>query len=383
MHDVLVAGGSIAGAATAIHLARRGRHVLLIERAQELRPKACGEGVLPAGVAALAALGLSPETLTPSATLRSVRFCAGGRVAEAPFSVRGRAGLGVRRDLLDPSLLERARAEGVDVRTGVTARRLLVESGKVAAIETTGGPLPARAFVAADGLHSRLRRLAGLDARAVGDRYGISAHLRLPAPPDEAVQVHFRSGYELYLTPVGGDCANVAILLRRPAMRDIAGDPGAAFDRAIAREPLLARAERIDGPHVAGPFPRQARRAWRGNLVLAGDAAGFFDGITGEGMSAALVGARMCAAAIDAYLRNDSCAPLRVYDTRRRAFARNSTLFARMALLLARSPAVAAHVVGNLSRRPATFARLVAVSNGEVGLLSLSPRDVVAMLTGR
>jgi flavin-dependent dehydrogenase len=117
--------------------------------------------------------------------------------------------------------------------------------------------------------------------------------------------------------------------------------------------------------------------------VLCGDAAGFFDGITGEGMSAALIGGRLCAAAIDTYLATDSYAPFRAYEAARRGLVQNSTRIARLALLLGRDARVADLAIRNLSRQPATFARLVAVTSREAGLTSLRPRDVMAMLTGR
>jgi flavin-dependent dehydrogenase len=116
--------------------------------------------------------------------------------------------------------------------------------------------------------------------------------------------------------------------------------------------------------------------------VLAGDAAGFFDGVSGEGMSLALRTAPWCAAAIAAYLHTGDERAFATYDRRRRSAAHNSELLARVTLALAHDRRIAAFAIRNMRRRPATFDRLVAISGGELPLHSLRPRDVPALLFG-
>jgi flavin-dependent dehydrogenase len=125
-----------------------------------------------------------------------------------------------------------------------------------------------------------------------------------------------------------------------------------------------------------------ARALWRDNLVLAGDAAGFFDGITGDGMTQSLVSARDCAAAVQVLLSTGSTQGLREYAQRRRRLSRNATLLARLNLALAARPALGRRSIRNLARHPDTFARLAAVSSGDLGLDDLRPRDVLALALG-
>jgi flavin-dependent dehydrogenase len=138
----------------------------------------------------------------------------------------------------------------------------------------------------------------------------------------------------------------------------------------------------IDQPVAAGPFPVEAKRAWRKNLVLVGDAAGFYDGVTGEGMSLALVTARLCATAVDRFLLGDGEASFREYDRKRRALARNPRILGGLVLALAAHPGMGSRAVANLARHPETFAKLVSINQGERGLASLRPRDILAFLTG-
>ena len=378
MRDVVVVGAGPAGCAVAIHLARRGRSVMVVDRARSPERKACGEGLFPGGVEALRRLGVAAERCGGIA-LEGVRFVAGRAVAEAPFS--GGNAASVRRGLLERELQTAAERQGVEFCSGVSVRGLATGNGRAIAVETTVGKIEARAFVAADGLGSRLRQAAALDSGRVGGRYGVSAHARTQDELEPMVQVWFGRGFEVYVTPLGSHEANVALLTRRDVMRSLAGDLAGGFSEVVRPHPALAGGfELLDTPLAAGPFPRGCTRAWRANVVLAGDAAGFFDGITGEGMSVALRGAERAARAVDAYLATGSYAPFRRYDRERRALTGNSDLLGRLSLGLARSPVVAELAVRNLGRRPETFARLVAVNTGAAGLRSLRPRDVAALL---
>ena len=380
-YDVAVVGGSLAGAATAIHLSETGHSVVLLEQARMFKRKACGEGLFPQGVRELAQLGLLPAVAEQSIRLEGVRFHAGEAMAAAALGESG--GIGVRRESLDPLLLARAEAAGVEVRRGVTVRGLLRAGARLSGVATDQGEVLARVVVGADGLNSRMRRLAGLEGKRRGSRYGISAHVRLRGDFGPFVDVYFERGYELYITPVGESEANVALLLRKPAMQHFAGGPRARYELVLRAHAALGEGfELLDEPLAAGPFAASCRRPWRANLVLVGDAAGFFDGITGEGMSVALVSARHCAAAIHRYLRDAEYEAFREYAGRRSALVRSSNLLARVSLALGSRPALAGVAVRNLQRQPRTFEKLVAINSGESGLRSVRPRDLLALATG-
>ncbi len=381
-YDVVIVGGSLAGSATANHLARAGHSVLIVERAEFPRRKPCGEGLFPYGVAELASLGVTPGSLPASSELRELRFHAGRAIAKARLG-RVSPGLGVRREMLDASVLHQARAVGVEVLGGATAKGFVTNGGRAVSLTTSAGEIAARVIVGADGLQSRMRRLAGLDGAVHGTRYGVTAHVELETEPPPAVEVFFEDGYEIYRTPVGGRSANIAILLEKRAMARFSGRLEAAYLETIHGHPAAGAAFVLEhAPMAAGPFARGCTRAWRGNLVLVGDAAGFFDGITGDGMSSALVTARMCAESVAAFLKSGDYAPFRTYDRGRRAIGRNAKLLARVSLGLARRPALARFAVRNMERRPASFSRLVDVASSEAPLRSLRPRDLPALALG-
>ncbi|WP_031161633.1 NAD(P)/FAD-dependent oxidoreductase [Streptosporangium roseum] len=273
MIDVLVAGGGPAGLATAIHAALAGMEAVVVEPRPTPVDKACGEGLMPSGAAALRSLGVPVE----GRPLRGIRYLDGRRRVDAAF--RDGRGLGVRRTALHAALARRAAELGVEV-----------VPGKVEGVRQGGGGveaagLRARWLVAADGLHSPLRALLGLelpDRRP--RRYGLRRHYRV-APWTDFVEVHWAAEGEAYVTPVGDDLVGVAVLSsRRRGYREHLAD----FPDLLAR---------LEGPAAtpvrgAGPLRQRVRARVAGRVLLVGDAAGYTDALTGEGVSLALLSAQ-------------------------------------------------------------------------------------------
>jgi len=276
--DVLIAGAGPAGIATAISLARRGVDVRVIERRSAPLDKACGEGIAPAGVRALAALGVRTERLR-AASFEGVRYVDGALAFEGRFATG--CGLGVRRTELSRELLEAAARAGIEVALGCALRGFESSSSGVIA-QTSSGALHSRMLVGADGLASPVRDWAGLAAPARSRRFGVRRHFRIP-PWSTFVEVHWAGGAEAYVTPVAPDEVGVAILARAD---------GRSFEQQLAMFPVLAAKlagiQAVSEARGAGPFWQRARRRVSGGIALVGDAAGYTDAVTGEGIALAL-----------------------------------------------------------------------------------------------
>jgi flavin-dependent dehydrogenase len=357
--DVAVVGGGPAGLTAALAATRAGMSVVVFDPRATGRDgsgspidKACGEGLLPGAVRALADLGIRPGG-QPLAGIRYVD--AVGSVAAA-FS--GGPGLGVRRTNLHDVLLTAVREAGVPV--------LPVAVG---AVEQDGdrvrvGDLTARWLLAADGLHSPLRRAWGLQAAPTGvQRWGQRRHFAV-APWTDHVEVHWSATAEAYVTPVGPDLVGVAVLSSRRA----------SYAEHLAAFPALQ--ERL-GPAVtpvrgAGPLRQPARGRVAGRVLLVGDAAGYVDALTGEGISVAVRSAVAAVACLAADRPQD-------YERQWRRATRRSRWLTEVLVRMAESR-LRPGVVPLARRAPRVFAAVVdaLADDGPCSSPATAPAAVVA-----
>ena len=346
--DVLVVGAGPVGLAAAIEAALAGLRVAIIDPRPGPVDKACGEGLMPGAVAALARLGVNPQGMD----VRGISYIAGSHRAYAPFPAG--PGRGVRRTVLHQALV--ARAEQTGVRRVLGRVRVLTEDAGGVRAEGPGCSERARWVVAADGLHSPLRRHLGLSRPPGGlgparpARYGLRRHYRI-APWTDLVEVHWGRDAECYLTPVAPDLVGVALL----------GPSGPSYAERLASFPEVAARLRLAvpvGPVLgAGPLRQPVAARRRGRVLLVGDAAGYVDAITGEGIAVGLACARALVDCLRQGVPQDYDAAWHVASRRYRLLT--ETLLAataapplRRALVpaCARAPRVFRAVVGELAR---------------------------------
>ena len=334
MRDLVVAGGGPVGMAAALHARRLGLDVVVREPRSGPIDKACGEGLMPGAVAELAALKVHPA----GRELVGIRYLDGTSPDGATATFRAGAGRGVRRTVLHEALAARMRGAGVPV------ERRPVEDVRDAGDHVLVDGEPARYVVAADGLHSPVRRLLGLDAPAPGrQRFGLRCHVE-QEPWTSHVEVHWSPRAEAYVTPVADDLVGVAVLV----------DKGARFDDVLVDFPLLH--ERLTGPRSrvmgAGPLRQQARARAAGRVLLAGDAGGYVDALTGEGIALGLAQARAAVACVAADRPED-------YDRQARRLAFRHELLTHLLLRATAHARVRRLLVPAARRAPWLFSAAV------------------------
>ncbi|MGH8824640.1 MAG: NAD(P)/FAD-dependent oxidoreductase [Jiangellaceae bacterium] len=281
--DLLVVGGGPVGLAAAIEARLAGLSVVVCEPRTGPVDKACGEGLMPGAVRLLARIGVDP----PGPDLTGIRYVGGALAVEHRF--RSGPGRGVRRTALHAELAARAADVGVQtVRTRVGLVRQDPEG------VTVTGELHARWLFACDGLHSSIRRQLGLQRLPHRPaRYGVRRHFRV-APWSDAVEVHWTPDAEVYVTPVGQDLVGVAVL----GHRDV--DYERVLDSAPAVRERLRGTVPASDLRGAGPMWQGTVRRTAGRILLVGDAGGYVDALTGEGIRLGLAQARAAVAAVAA-----------------------------------------------------------------------------------
>ena len=374
MTDVAIVGGGIAGASLAIALGRRGCSVELFEARTFPRDKPCGEGIMPAGVAALQRLGLPDGG--GGVPFRGVRYHHGSRVAVGRFpSAPGEesCGRGQRRLVLDRQVFDIAAATpGVCAHTAVMVAGPEVENGRVVGVQVHGDVRRAPLVVAADGAHSRFRHRLHLNVPVPRSRIGARRHYRLAAgrTAEPWVDIFLGVGHEFYVTPLPAGEVLVALLAEAGAVSQPL-EP--IFDRWRAAPPglrqLLEGAEPVSDL-LATPLAARARAGYAPGAVLLGDAAGFLDPITGGGIAQALITSERLAAFIDTHRGRNPDTWVPAFERERQALLRDYHLLTRGVLGLARRPVLAHAALVGLSYLPSLFSHLVGVS---AGTRSLTP----------
>lgn len=340
--DVAIVGGGPVGLAVGIEAARAGLHAVVFERCRGIVDKACGEGLMPHGVARLDALGVTIPSWGVH-SFRGIRYVDGDVVAQADFDSPA---LGVRRTALEEALRARFAALGGELRTGEEVRGWTQDEDKVAI-----GDLEARWLVAADGLHSRVRKDAGFTVRiGARRRMGMRRHFHV-RPWSPYVEVHWTDGLEAYVTPAGPERVGVALLW--------GGHEKGDYDRFLSRFPALL--EKLGQPETevrgAGPFDVSVDAQVRGRVFLVGDAGGYVDAITGEGVALGLTEALALVATLD---RPEA------WTATWRSITRRHRQLTRLLLAIADRPALRHRMVRAFQRHPALFRSLLAYNSEPV-----------------
>jgi flavin-dependent dehydrogenase len=391
--DVIVVGAGPAGAATAILLAEHGLAVQLLDRARFPRPKICGEYLSPEAPRVLDRLGVLKTVDGLATPLAGMRITApDGTVVVGRYRAVGdwrpyrEHAMALERSLLDEALVERVRALPIDFREQVRVSDVLVERGQVVGVEAVdrdgrAARLLAPLVIGADGRASVVAQRLGLKR---GHRFKRMALVTYVAgldgwsdygevfvdPPDYAI-----------INPISRDRGNLSIVVPLAHAAPWSGRLETFFTARAKHLPHLAR--RLAGARMVAPVSAMGPLAYDvdaprvGGVLLVGDATGFFDPFTGEGIYASLRGAELAVETAVRALRGGDCSrqALAAYDRARRlAFGGKARVTRALQFVITRRG------LANLT------ARVLALRPGLLDVLLGVVGDFVpprALLTGR
>lgn len=356
--EVIVVGAGPAGIVAAIAASRQGLQVTVLDARTPPIDKPCGEGILPQGVAALRALGISlpPEISFP---FQGIRFVDEEHSARADFA--GGSGFSVRRVKLHQLLVNHAIEKGVEFHWGARVMQFDKED-----VTTAKEKFSYRWLVGADGQNSQVRKWAGLDPRLVRKkRFGFCSHFQV-RPWSEVAEVHWARSCQIFITPMAGQEVGVAVLSR---------DPGLRIEGALARFPTLA--EKLRGAtqttRELGETTslRILPAAARGRVALIGDASGTVDAVTGHGLSLSFQQAIPLA---EAMKRQD----MAHYERAHKKIAAVPISMTRLMLLMGGSDWIRSRTIRLFQKTPGLFQKLLAIHSEMMPLSSVGVVDIAA-----
>ena len=331
LHDVLIVGAGPAGSVAAAVLARAGARVLLVDRASFPRDKLCGDSLNPGALALLRRLRLASAVEQDGLAIDGMTVTGEGGVTIEGRYPGGLTGRSLSRSHFDWMLLQDAVAAGVTVETGVHVRHALLDDRCVTGVSTGSNgharSLRARVTIGADGRHSALAFGLGLARHpARPRRWAIGAYVTDATDTSTRGEMHIRRGRYIGVAPLPGNLTNVCLVVpARGATADF-GNPEKLLRGELARDQVLrdrfAGARLVRPPAVLGPLAVEATGTEIDGLLLAGDASGFVDPMTGDGMRFAIRGGELAAdAALDALEHGWTGVHARLAERRRQEFA--------------------------------------------------------------
>jgi flavin-dependent dehydrogenase len=333
MDDVAIVGAGPAGSLAAFLLARAGLRVRLFDRARFPRPKLCGDTLNPGACRTLARHFPLTTLLAQARPLDGMLLTGPGGVTVRGSYGDGVHGYAIERRMFDQWLLDRAVASGACAEEACSVEAPVVTGSCVTGVHVRcrGASLsqPARLVIAADGRHSKLAFDLRLASHPQPRRWAIGAYFADVDGLGDTGEMHVRRGHYIGVAPMPDGRANTCLVL--PHARGDSGWRSATelLATKLAADPLLAarfaRARLTQPPVVLGPMAVEARGVGIPGLLLAGDAAGFIDPMTGDGLTLALRSAELVAETAIAVLSgrvNIDEAPRLLGRRRRDAFGR-------------------------------------------------------------
>ena len=292
MYDVLIVGGGLAGCSAAIHLARAGVSVLLLERGTYPAHKLCGEFLSVETTGAFERLGVLPAIQAAGAQPISRILMTTPSGASLRQDLPGTA-LGFSRYRLDEILFHQARSVGADAREGVSVLNVTGDLGQGFRVETTAGQFAARVVLGAYGKKAPLDAKLGREPDAWNAPFvGYKEHCMgfdLPG----VVEVHLFPGGYCGLAQVEDGSINVCWIARRQVVTAAGGNRERATHETLSQNPALAARLAALTPvpgtlRAIGGVTLARKGVFQGGVAMIGDTAQMIAPFCGDGMGMAL-----------------------------------------------------------------------------------------------
>jgi menaquinone-9 beta-reductase len=369
--DVAIAGAGPAGALAATILAKAGLRVSIFDRARFPRHKLCGDTLNPGALAIIERHADVPSLIANSDPIDGMLLTGPGGVRVRGEYGGGAAGRSITRKVLDRWLIDRAVDAGATLHEQAVVRDVVMCDARVAGITVAGcdGQTlthPARMVIAADGRRSAIAIGRGLSRQPPRPRrWAIGAYFTGVTGVTTLGEMHVRHGHYIGVAPVPGGLTNACLVVPHGHGALPLAQPAEALESHLKRDPELsdrfANARAIEPPTMLGPMAVDTTAVGEPGLLLAGDAAGFIDPMTGDGLRFALMGAELAAQVVMEVMEGTlpvDRAHVELAARRKRAF-QSKWRFNRALRLLVSSPRSVTMAAATARTLPSVFQSMI------------------------
>ena len=306
-YDTAIIGGGLAGLALSIQLAKKGHTVILLEKETYPLHRVCGEYISLESWDFLHSLGLGLSTLHVPLVTKLHLSGENGHSLQITLPL---GGFGISRYLLDHTLANLARKEGVIVKENSRVNNVIF-SGEDFAVETARDTFRSRVVCGSFGKRSNLdirwkRPFVSAAKNKLNNYVGIKYHMRLPYPGDTIALHNFRGGY-CGIVQVENDIHNVCYLTRAANLQACSGNIELMEEKILSINPHLKQLFSIGqkcekDPVTISQISFDKKSQVEDHILMVGDAAGMITPLCGNGMSMALHASKLAAGQVHLFL---------------------------------------------------------------------------------
>jgi menaquinone-9 beta-reductase len=348
IYDAVIVGAGPAGAFAAYKLAKNGMRVLLIDKDQTTKRKICGEYLCPQGVQLLNDEGLSNLVQGKFPPLFGMNIHTSGGIkvhARFPGFETGVQGAALNRQIFDSQLVELAKSAGVEIQMGVRLESF-ERSVDLWQVTTSIGTFTTRVLIGADGRQSKISRLLKNEVAHNNHRVALHCYLQTAEPCIRFGEMHLMAdGSYIGIDPTGTHEVNFSLVCDGENFKKFGGAHGTLNHYIRQSADLKSRygevPESVQISAVSPIHHRTKSVTPARNVALVGDAAGFVDPLTGEGIYNALLTSQILTEAIinNRFIELNNLSPaFQEYSERYRSLLHQKTMVNRVFQRVIRMP---------------------------------------------